>query len=152
LPSFTGAVDVPASVHAHVGTKNEITRKVNQEMLAGGTHSFDRATSNWCVFVDAVERRQNRLETGDRLARQRAMEGARGAEDGVPFRHDPSTRCDRSGQAPSTRYARSGPAVAAPGASSRHESGRSIGFHKLGYSRRSTHLKAHGRRRKPRLD
>ena len=84
-PPLAAAVDVPAAVHAHVRAQDEVAGEVHQEVLAGGADLRSMRPAG--DPLDAVERGEHRLEQDDGLARERALQRARGAEYRVPLRH-----------------------------------------------------------------
>ena len=85
--ALAGTVDVPAAVHAHVRAQHQAAGEAHQQVLAGRVDALDRPAGERRVVVDPGERGEHRLEADDRLAGQRAVQRARGAEDGVAFRH-----------------------------------------------------------------
>ena len=80
-------VDVPAAVHPHVRAKNEIAAEPHQNVLARRGRRSRRSAGERCVFMNARQRRQHRLETHDLVPRQRAVQRPRRAIDGIPLRH-----------------------------------------------------------------
>src|SRR6266511_4998706 len=86
-PSLAGAIQMPDAVHSQVRAEEQLSRKFNDQMLAGGTHALDGPAANRRLIIHTGEPRQDGLEPCDHFAGQRAVERARRAKDRVAFRH-----------------------------------------------------------------
>src|SRR5690349_18404394 len=87
LPAFTGAIEVPASVHPHVCEQDQVTGKADQVPLACRGDRFYCPARKGPVFIHAREFGQDRFESRDSLTRERLIHRASGAKDGVSFGH-----------------------------------------------------------------
>ena len=86
-PPFARPVDVPAPMHPHVRPEDKAAREMHQDVLADRLDLGDRHRRQRVIVVHARQRRKHRLEADDGLTRERAVQGRRGAIDGVAFRH-----------------------------------------------------------------
>jgi hypothetical protein len=57
-------------------------------MFAAGRHRFDRAARQRAIVVDAVQRRERRIEADDVVAGQGTVQCLRGAKDRISLWHD----------------------------------------------------------------
>ena len=87
LPALAVAVDVPAAAHQHVRGQRCAAGEVNQQPFAARFDTFYDLAGDRRVVVEAREQRVSGAEDRDRLAGERAAQGARGAKDGIAFRH-----------------------------------------------------------------
>ena len=87
LPALAGPIDVPAPVHPHVRAEDEIAGERHQQMLAARRDRLDRPAGDRTIVIDARQRGEGRVEPGDDLAGERALQRPRRAKDRVAFRH-----------------------------------------------------------------
>src|SRR4029453_18432801 len=76
VPPFPMLVEVPASIHAHVGVEDEIAGELHQDVLAAGGHTTNLAAGNRMILVDTVQGRDHGFESRHRTAAEGRREGA----------------------------------------------------------------------------
>jgi hypothetical protein len=80
-------VEVPASIHAHVGVQDEVVGELHEDVLAAGDHATNLAAGNRTILVDTVQSRDHGFESRYRTAGECLMKCPRGTKDRITFGH-----------------------------------------------------------------
>src|ERR1700722_20161937 len=87
LPAFAMSIDVPTAIHQQVRSEDSAAGKMNEQPFSARFDLIDRLANERRVIIESHEERKRRPEADDRLAQECAADIARGAKDGVAFRH-----------------------------------------------------------------